>query len=408
METSVVTESIEQLSVLLVDDVPFDLNLTESFMRRIGYENTLVANSGKSALEKLAEDESNYEIIILDLNMPEMDGLQLLRHLSGIGFCGGIILLSGEDRRMLETALGLARSHQLNILGAISKPLDPVILEKMLGGYKRNVSEKYGYASQKSISLEELKSGLEGSSENQLELVYQPKVSVKTGKVVSVEALARWQSAERGLLGPATFIPLAEESCLIDSLSFQVYEKALTQSAVWQNEGIFLNTAVNFSINSFAKPEFCNRLVDIATQQQVNSNQIVLEITESQAIEIALDCLEALLGMRLKRFNLSIDDFGTGNSSMAQLKNIPFTELKIDRAFVTGASKGGSALAILEASVDLAKKLNMEIVAEGAESRADWDLVAGLGCDYVQGYYCAKPMSNGELMSFLQKWNGPH
>lgn len=402
------TENMEQLSILLVDDDPFSLNLTTTFLQRIGYEDILVSNSGKFALEKLSEDGVNYEIVILDLNMPEMDGVQFMRHLSGIDFGGGIVLLSGEDKRMLETALSLARSHQLNILGAISKPLRPQILEEMLSGYKRNVSAKYGYASQKEISQEELRDGLEGSSENHLELVYQPKVSVKSGEIVSVESLARWRNVERGLLGPAAFIPLAEESGLIDLLSYQVYEKSLIQSAKWQNDGIYLNTAVNFSVNSFSNPKFCSTLIDIAAQQKVNSNQIILEITESQAMEIALDCLEALLGMRLKRFNLSIDDFGTGSSSMAQLKNIPFTELKIDRAFVTGASKGGSALAILEASVDLAKKLNMEIVAEGAETREDWDLVEGLGCDYVQGYYCAKPMSNSELLSFLQKWNGPH
>jgi len=140
----------------------------------------------------------------------------------------------------------------------------------------------------------------------------------------------------------------------------------------------------------------------------VTTDQIVLEVTETQAMTIAVDCLEALIKMRLKRFALSIDDFGTGSSSLAQLKNIPFTELKIDRAFVNGAAHDTSALAILETSISLAKKLGMEIVAEGAETREDWDLVEKLGCDYVQGFYCAKPMPNEELIEFMDNWTGPH
>ena len=112
--------------------------------------------------------------------------------------------------------------------------------------------------------------------------------------------------------------------------------------------------------------------------------------------------------MRLNRFGLSIDDFGTGNSSLAQLKNIPFTELKVDRAFVTGAATNESALAILEASISLARKLEMVVVAEGVETRQDWDLVADLGVDFVQGFYCARPMSNSDLMTFMDNWTGPH
>ncbi len=114
------------------------------------------------------------------------------------------------------------------------------------------------------------------------------------------------------------------------------------------------------------------------------------------------------MGLRLKRFGLSIDDFGTGNSSMAQLKRIPFTELKIDRAFVNGAATNACANAILRSSIDLAKRLDMNIVAEGVETREDWDLVEELGCDYVQGFYCAKPMPNDELMETIANWDGPH
>ena len=145
-----------------------------------------------------------------------------------------------------------------------------------------------------------------------------------------------------------------------------------------------------------------------ALEQGVDLSRVVIEVTESQVMSDVTGCLEIMMKLRMKKLGLSIDDFGTGNSSMEQLKRIPFTELKIDRAFVFGACNDSGAGAILESSVSLAKSLKMETVAEGAENREDWDLVESLGVDLVQGYYCAKPMPNAEFMQFLEKWTGPH
>lgn len=163
-----------------------------------------------------------------------------------------------------------------------------------------------------------------------------------------------------------------------------------------------------WNVNTFTLPDFPDFLIQAAQDEGVDPSKVVLELTETQVMENAVDCLEVLMRLRMKKFGLSIDDFGTGHSSMEQLKRIPFTELKIDRAFVYGAIENSSARAILESSAVLAKKLKMEIVAEGAETREDWDLVEEPGCDYVQGFYCVKPMPNEVLMEFLENWQGPH
>lgn len=407
-EYSKVTDEKNKLSILVVDDDPFVINIAVKVLNRLGYENIEAADNGKTALEKLLDHSDRYDIIILDLNMPEMDGVEFMGHATNSNFDGGIILLSGEDRRMLETALSLANTHSLNVLGALTKPMNLGVLKNMLNKFEPVSKEIQRYSPQKSITEEELKDGIKGSADNEPLLVFQPKISIKTGEIVSVETLARWRHAERGTLGPDTFIPLAEKTGLIDELSHVIYRKAIIQSAEWARHGRQLTTAINFSVNSFSKREFTELLVDIAEQYGVGFEQIILEITETQAMTIAVDCLEALIGMRLKRFALSIDDFGTGNSSMSQLKDIPFTELKIDRAFVNGAANNSSALAILETSINLARKLGMKIVAEGAETREDWDMVEKLGCDYVQGFYCAKPMPNEDLMKFMDEWTGPH
>ncbi|MBF8269829.1 MAG: histidine kinase [Gammaproteobacteria bacterium] len=135
---------------------------------------------------------------------------------------------------------------------------------------------------------------------------------------------------------------------------------------------------------------------------------VILEVTESQEMSNILGCVEKMMHLRMKRFGLSLDDFGTGHSSMEQLKRIPFTELKIDRAFVHGAVTKSSAKAILESSVDLGKRLKMDIVAEGAETKEECDLVKQLGCDYVQGFYYAKPMPGNELIKCIDDWPWSH
>lgn len=396
------------MSILLIDDDPFYSQLAVEVLNNLGYDEVAVANDGSTGLKQLDGAELSFDVVICDLNMPEMNGVEFIRHASKTGFDGGIILLSGENKRMLETAYGVAKTHDANILGAMAKPINPEELQAAMGRLQPHSNNKRNFIPQAPITEAQLRNGIAGSETDSVKLVFQPKIEVSTGKIVGVETLARWWNKDRGILGPGAFIPLAEEKALIDDLTNTIYIKAVQQAAQWQSEGIKLRTAINFSVNSFSRQDFCDFLIRTVQQYGIDPSSLLLEITETQAMSIAVDCLESIIGMRLNRFGLSIDDFGTGNSSLAQLKNIPFTELKVDRAFVTGAEHNESALAILEASISLARKLEMVVVAEGVETREDWDLVERLGVDYVQGFYCAKPMSNDELMVFMRNWSGPH
>ncbi len=398
----------KDIRILIVDDESFVLNLSQKILRKLGYEDLATASNGNEALNILNASDKSVSLIICDLNMPEMDGVEFMRHAANAEFTGGMILLSGEDERMLQTALDLAKAQNLNVLGAIPKPLRPDLLQPMLDAFKPTSSEKRQFTQQEGLSVAELQQGLESDDDNGLMLVFQPKVRITSGAITSVETLARWRHPERGILGPGAFIPLAEETGLINQLTEQIFRKAAQQTADWLIDGLEIRTAVNFSVNSFTDADFPAFIINTVEQAGISPSSMTLEITETQVMDNVLDCMEVMMRMRMKRFGLSIDDFGTGNSSMAQLKTIPFTELKIDRAFVNNAAQNKSARAILEASVSLAKSLEMEIVAEGAETREDWDLVESLGVDYVQGYYCARPMPNAEFLAFLQSWTGPH
>lgn len=393
--------------ILVVDDETFALKMAVRILNTLGYTCIATASNGHHALQAIQTSERPFELVLCDLNMPQMDGVELMHRLLELGFEGGLVLISGEDERILDTALGHVLTQNLNVLGAIAKPIMPEALDRMLCRYRRKVEQRQ-YRPEPSLHLEELRAGIAGSPDSYPVLVFQPKVEIRTGKVSGVETLARWHHAERGLLGPGAFIPLAEDSGLIDELTRVIYRQAVEQTAQWHRQGIYLATSVNISVNSFSTPGFAEFLVNTAEEAGVHPAYLILEATETQVMENAFNCTEILMRLRMKKFGLSIDDFGTGNASLSQLMKIPFSEMKIDRCFINRASSNDSARAIVETSVALAKRLRMSIVAEGAETREDWDLVEGVGCDYLQGFYCAKPMHNEELMAYMAQWSGPH
>jgi EAL domain-containing protein (putative c-di-GMP-specific phosphodiesterase class I)/ActR/RegA family two-component response regulator len=397
-------DDLSNLNILVVDDEAFILNLSVRILNKLGCDKIETANNGAHALELIDKSNTAFDIIICDLNMPEMDGIEFMRHAADKKVTSGMILLSGEDERMLETARDLAKAHKLNILGVIPKPLKPDAIKDLLESFKP-AEQKKTWTPQAPITEDELREGMNGDG---LQLVYQPKVRITDGQVTGVETLARWNHKERGILGPGAFIPLAEQTGLIHDLTYAIHKKAMTQQGEWLANGIDMKVSVNISVNSFSLENFSDFLMNTALEQGVDLSRVVIEVTESQVMSDPTGCLEIMMKLRMKKMGLSIDDFGTGNSSMEQLKRIPFTELKIDRAFVYGAVNDSGARAILESSVTLAKSLKMETVAEGAENREDWDLVESLGVDLVQGYYCAKPMPNEQFLEFLENWTGPH
>jgi len=386
------------LHIMLVDDEPSILDLASRFLEQMGCRKITPCQSGQSALDKYCESTNSFDVIICDLNMPEMNGVELIRHLSEENFRGGIILLSGEDERILETAKDLAKARNLNVLGYISKPFNREALEILLLEYTPQ-DLKISAPLLDDISEEELRAGMNG---DELLIAFQAKTNLATGEVIGVEALARWNHSERGLLPPYTFIPLAERCQLIDELTYSIYRKTLSQVRTWLEKDIVLKVSINISVNSFTTDGFVDFLIQTAEEYNVDPDLIIFEITESQVMENALDCLEMLVQLRMKKFGLSIDDFGTGHSNMVQLKKIPFTELKIDQSFVGGACEDSTARMILESSVDLAKKLKIYTVAEGVETEAELALVKEIGCDQIQGYLIAKPMLADDFEKFIQ------
>jgi EAL domain-containing protein (putative c-di-GMP-specific phosphodiesterase class I)/CheY-like chemotaxis protein len=386
------------MTALVVDDEEFMRDFLCMAVEKSGVGNVISATSGSEALDQVKESQHIIDIIVCDLQMPGMDGIEVIRHLANDGFGGGIILVSAEDKRVLRTAENMAEVRGLNVIGSLSKPMPVHKIISLMNKYA--VSEQQTSWAQPDVTANELDAAIRSG---EITVNYQPQVDIKSGLVKSVETLARWFHPERGMISPDIFIDMAERHGLIDSLTDSIITQATRQGAAWQKQGIDLSIAINISMSNLRHLDFPDRISEIVNQAGMDINKLVFEITESRLVKDLGTCLDILTRLRLKGPILSIDDFGTGYASMEHLKHMPFGELKIDRAFVNGAYKDDTARAILESSVFLAKQLEMSTVAEGVEGKNDWDLVTGLGCDVVQGYYVAPPMDIKAFDTWLLK-----
>jgi EAL domain-containing protein (putative c-di-GMP-specific phosphodiesterase class I) len=246
----------------------------------------------------------------------------------------------------------------------------------------------------------------EAARQGQWLLHYQPKVDLSSGALTGVEALVRWNHAEHGIVYPDSFIDIAEKCGAIGPLTEWVLGEAASQHARWLAEGLHLPVAVNVSMDNLGTAGFAQRAGWIARDAGVSPADMTLEITESRAMSPSPAPLECLVRLRLQRFKLAIDDFGTGHSSLAQLRDVPFTELKIDRGFVHGAHSNQNIRPILEGSIGIAKRLGLSCVAEGIETGEDFEFLRQTGCEVGQGYFIARPMDVAGLAAWIGEWQG--
>jgi EAL domain-containing protein (putative c-di-GMP-specific phosphodiesterase class I)/ActR/RegA family two-component response regulator len=335
-------------------------------------------------------------VVVMDLQMPGSDGIELLRFLAKQGSRAQVLVASGMDDRVLATAEQVGRAQGLNMLGTLRKPIMlselEAVLRKTLHG-----------------ELALTPADLEGAiTRGELEVFYQPKAAL-TGPhrwiVDGVEALARWKHPHMGFISPARFIPMAEQHGLIRQLTQLVLERSMLQANTWHQNGLPLSVAINLSpqlLNDLSFPDHIDRL---AERLNANRRKIVLEVTESAAMSDPAATMEVLTRLRVKNFDLSIDDFGTGYSSLKHLYLMPFSELKIDISFVRDVIDHDDARTMVETMVLLAHKLHLKTCAEGVETQAILDYLESVGCDRAQGYFIGKPMQGTQIPDAIAKWN---
>jgi EAL domain-containing protein (putative c-di-GMP-specific phosphodiesterase class I)/FixJ family two-component response regulator len=393
-------KSADELVILVVEDHAFQRQTLVQVLKSLGAKTILEADNGRPALEIIKSHTGEpVDLVICDIDMPDMDGLEFLRHIGQNHPKMSVAICSAKELPLLNAAHLMAREYGVRLLGVIQKPFTREAIGSLIE--RRHVTK----AAPKAKAVPDTRFGLEeiilGLSNNQFEPHFQPKFSLHTGGIVGVEALARWNHPEQGLVGPGAFIELLEQHKQIDGLTFEMLSKAAAASARWQQQGLNLKVSVNLSLVSLTDFSLADKITRLVIDAGVKPQNMILEITETVAMTEVAPALENLARLRLRGFGLSVDDYGTGFSSLRQLTRVPFTELKIDKSFVTECANVDSLTAIVKSSIDMAHKLGIQSVAEGVESEAVLNKLRVLGCDIVQGYYIAQPMAENKLMEFL-------
>lgn len=357
------------------------------------------------------------DFIALDLVMPRMDGVQVMVELARLRCPADIIISSGVGGRVLDAAARSANEHGLKIAGVLPKPFSPARLRELLNRQPagsapaiHSAAPSYGADL---IPSHELADAI---SHNEISVVYQPKINCRTGLLAGFEVLARWQHPVHGNITPDRFIPLAEQSGLINALTEIVMLQALRWYAALPDrlgdEPGFdylrrrlrdITMSVNISAVSLSHLDLFERLDDYCQSMGIKPERIIFELTETCAMDDPVSSLDILTRLRMKGFHLSIDDFGTGYSSMLQLARLPFSEIKIDKSFVMTADESKESRTVIKTIIDLGHGLGLYTSAEGIESNETLEYLRSIGCDLAQGYAIARPMTGDAVLTWLRE-----
>ncbi|MEE4276837.1 MAG: EAL domain-containing protein [Halieaceae bacterium] len=357
------------------------------------------------------------DIIALDLIMPGMNGVEVMERLVERNCRAALIVSSGVGDRVLDAARRSARENGLNVVGVLPKPFSAKTLREILGRAARAGTSAPQTAAVATVETTgptptqgDLRRALDAGD---IQVAYQPKARCRSGTLAGFEALARWHHADHGDIPPQVFIPLAERSGLIDEVTLQVAGQALPWLAGLtnqseecdQHDGVLhrIQLSLNISARSLTNRALFDELAALCRRNRIALDRVVLELTETSAMEDAATSLNTLTHLRLQGFSLSIDDFGTGYSSMVQLVRMPFSEIKVDKSFVMTALQSLESRAVVRSVVELGRSLGLETTAEGVEDEATLDFLKSLGCDIAQGYLLSRPLPAPAVLSWYRQ-----
>jgi EAL domain-containing protein (putative c-di-GMP-specific phosphodiesterase class I)/FixJ family two-component response regulator len=380
--------------IVMIDDEPAILKMLKRVCEKAGY--LVEATQSPAKFRQLALTKPDF--VLIDLLMPGVDGVELLRFLAGNKVEAAIVLVSGAAPRIVESAARLATAQGLNLLGKLAKPFEISALLAILARTP-TVHHQLPASTTSTLLATDLAAALVDDS---VVAHFQAQVDLTTNQICGCEALARWNHSEWGLIFPDQFIALAEQSGLMPALTDRVAEQAFRQSTVFTQAGFPMRCSINVSASSLTDVHFPDRLLHLLAVEEYAPQSVVLEVTESRLFEESVMTLDVLTRLRLKGIELSIDDFGTGYSTFRQLQLVPFTELKIDKQFVTDCLLNNESASIVRISIELAQRLSIRTVAEGVETLEVAERLREWGCDLGQGYFYSKPLAPEAYLEWIK------
>lgn len=397
------TEVMGADSALIVEDSAVQRAHAAQVCRELGVCRVYEAGNGLEALALL--ETVAPAVLIMDLEMPTMDGPALLGRLHTRGTRIPVIVISGRESAVVHSVRHLGVALGFPILGAVQKPLTPQALAPLLEHLRSG--ECLGQHAPPPIPVDstDLRTAL---ASDQIIVHYQPQIEISSLAFHGVEALARWPHPSLGMIPPDRFIPLAEQNGLIHELTLRVLNQAMVQALNWSGREIDCSVAVNLSPALLDRPGLVEEIAGLQQSYGIPSQRVVIEVTETALLRDPMLALSALTRLRLRGFGLSLDDYGTGFSSMQQLARIPFTEIKIDRTFVQGAGERKDMQVILRRIIQMAGELGVATVAEGVSTQEELRLLREFGCGYAQGWLFAKALAGADLPSWLAAHEARH
>jgi EAL domain-containing protein (putative c-di-GMP-specific phosphodiesterase class I)/CheY-like chemotaxis protein len=377
------------MRLLVIDDEEDICEIIAEMAERRGFEVKTLSNTAKT-VETLAGFPPDF--VMLDLMMPGIDGVELLRLLAEHAKGAKLCLMSGSDTRVLNSARRLGSAHGLDVIAALEKPIDMQVLNKLF----EQVAG--GAAAPDRVDL------AQAVASGQFTLYYQPVVDMATREVKGVEALARWTHPHRGTLLPDAFLEQVVNDGLMQAFTDVVVQTAVAQAARWHQAGEGFTVSMNVTASTLLDLSLPDRIAELCRRHALPPERLVLEVTETEAMRDVTRTMDVLLRMRLRNIGVSIDDFGTGHSSLRELQRMPFSEMKIDKSFVIDMMTNNDCAVIVKSIIDLGHNLGLKVIAEGVETAQVWRSLSEKRCDYAQGFLIAKPMPAADFDAWLKNW----
>lgn len=395
--------------IMLVDDDPVQLAILNAYFTSLGVHRIEEFRGAEAALQALSAgsggDSSQNRadgtgtLVVTDLKMAGMDGIEFLRRLAEKGFYGSVAIISSAPSQLVDSAAKLARMHGLQLIGTCRKPLTREALDKAF------LSRLPARHATPSSSLPRFSDDEVAAAIKRDEFIpfYQPKLSLPAETITGAEALARWQHPEFGTLSPARFLEAVERRGLSPQLTFQLIDRVLADLRKWADAGLKMKVSVNITAHELALIDLPEMLTERMARSRIRPDQLIIEVTENAIVEFNAISLEVLSRLRLGGFEVAVDDFGTGYSNIQSIRDFPYSELKIDQSFVRGVGSDPFLQESVTSSITLGRQMNMRLIAEGVESQSDFDFLRKRGVDEIQGYLISKPVPAREFVDFCMR-----
>lgn len=392
----IIKGDLRQPVLLVIDDDPF-------FCKQI----KLLAGADFEVIECLGVDrvEGNdllrAHVLVLDLSMPEIDGVEFIKTIAEITPCPHLLIASSCDKNIIELAKQTAQLYGLSSTEVLNKPITKEqFLEKMtlLKAAEPRSQDSVSRQAQAKCTEDQISVGMRAG---EFSCFYQPQVDVLNHRIVGIEALARWQHPDRGLVMPGSFIEAIEHSTMALEFTLLIMESAIRDYALLREATHYEGAlSINVPPDVFANDQFTTMVVELGSQYDFPLDKLVLEITEHGMENMGPETISTLIRLKMHGVQLSIDDFGVGQSGLSKLRLRIFDELKIDKTFIEDLVASDDAMLIVQSVINLSAQTGIRVVAEGVESLDTVDCLAKLGCTIIQGYYFSKPLH----IDFLIPW----